>query len=213
MTKYDELWDIEVEHHGTRGAAIGDNPEEDFFGQINVMKQFLKEPILDAGCGYGRLLTKFNNITGVDISTEMLKEAEKSGKKTFKCSVSDLNIFADGSFNSVICDKVLMHLKEEDMKKALLEFNRVLKPKGRIFITVPSSDDIRGMIFHIRVKLHLFNVPFNSDSYEISPRLFSENQMIDYLKDAGFDMFYSERDDFGLVLVGQKTSLSSQKRK
>ncbi|KXK29102.1 MAG: Ubiquinone/menaquinone biosynthesis C-methyltransferase UbiE [Candidatus Hinthialibacteria bacterium OLB16] len=43
--------------------------------------------------------------------------------------------FADGSFNTVFCSQVLEHVPEPE--KVLVEFHRILKPGGKVLLTVP----------------------------------------------------------------------------
>ncbi len=103
---------------------------------------------LDLGCGSGLIVLNLkslgfiNRAYGCDISFGMLKECQNFAE-TLKTSVflaqSDAeNLpFKDSSFDLVIGHAILHHLPE--IKKALREVYRVLKPQGRCIFTEPSK--------------------------------------------------------------------------
>jgi ubiquinone/menaquinone biosynthesis C-methylase UbiE len=93
--------------------------------------------ILDAGCGpgiYARKLTKINdNILCLDL-TDM---QEKTKNEVDFClgSITSLPIKSN-SIDFIYCLTVLQYI--EDDAHAIQEFYRILKPKGKLFITVPT---------------------------------------------------------------------------
>jgi SAM-dependent methyltransferase len=52
--------------------------------------------------------------------------------------------FKEESFDIIICSELLEHLQDGMDKNALCEMARILKPGGRLLITVPSLDGIRS---------------------------------------------------------------------
>lgn len=118
--------------------------------------------ILDAGCGAGRHLRAAldcpgSKVAGVDLHWEDLCRCrdelagrrnqgdlkESSVKETdddtkpwlvVKSTVTNLP-FPDESFDAVICAEVLEHIPES--QRAIRELVRVLKPQGRLAISVP----------------------------------------------------------------------------
>jgi len=99
------------------------------------------ESILDAGCGTGILLPFLRQsagekarITALDYSVSMINEARKKYGDGYEYISGDAhNIkLPDESFDIVICFCAFPHF--DDKKKVLGEFNRVLKPKGRLVI-------------------------------------------------------------------------------
>ena len=58
----------------------------------------------------------------------------KKGNASFILDITDIP-FKDNIFDYIICNQVLEHVVNE--KKALYELKRVIKPDGRIIITVP----------------------------------------------------------------------------
>jgi ubiquinone/menaquinone biosynthesis C-methylase UbiE len=98
--------------------------------------------VLEVGCGQGMALMlsarKCKAITGLDISVNSLKEAEK-GIKEFKLQNTSLisgdaeNLpFEDESYDAVYSLGVLHHTP--NTQKAVLEINRVLKRDGEVIV-------------------------------------------------------------------------------
>ena len=97
--------------------------------------------ILDAGCGSGPLFAALRNrgaiVTGFDKSTGMLELARRRLGDGADLQVADLSCplpFPDGAFDDVTASLVLHYL--EDWGPALAELRRVLKPGGRLIVSV-----------------------------------------------------------------------------
>jgi SAM-dependent methyltransferase len=97
--------------------------------------------ILDAGCGAGPLFEALRDrgaiVTGFDASTGMIAVARRRLGYGADLQVADLGSplpFPDGAFDDVIASLVLHYL--EDWGLVLAEFRRVLKPGGRVIVTV-----------------------------------------------------------------------------
>lgn len=111
---------------------------------INTLKKRVKKDakILDAGCGTGGTImffekAGFKNIKGIDNNKIALDLCHQRGlKNVYSGSVNDIP-FKDKTFDAVICLDVLYH-KGVDHKKALREFNRVLKKSGFLYIQEPA---------------------------------------------------------------------------
>ena len=115
--------------------------------------QFVVEPgdrVLDMGCGGGRhafeLYRRGARVVALDMDGEELKGVADmfaalqpevpaaAGAQAVRGSAYGLP-FADGSFDKIIAAEVLEHLPEDT--QAMSELARVLKPGGRIAVTVP----------------------------------------------------------------------------
>ena len=89
--------------------------------------------ILDVGCGPGRLLAplaRLHEMTGCDISPEMLEEARRRcppGVRLVEADARSLP-FPDHSFDGVIALDLLTHLP--DLERGLRELARVVVPGG-----------------------------------------------------------------------------------
>ncbi len=113
-------------------------------GLCRIVLGFLgtAKDILDYGCGdgwYAARFTAIGSVTGIDISERAIGFAKlivPEGKFLVDRSISIL--LPDRSYDIVVCLQVLEHLPEADVAAALLEFRRVLKPGGRLIVSVPS---------------------------------------------------------------------------
>ncbi len=98
--------------------------------------------ILDLGCGDGHFsATTFPNsvIKGIDPSFYSLGLAKHTNYYSgLICSSGDHLPFANASFKTIISNSVLEHIPDVD--SVVEEVMRVLKPSGKLFITVPNSN-------------------------------------------------------------------------
>lgn len=103
-----------------------------------IIKDFSQGKALDAGCGTGRYSKLLNSlgfdVTGVDISSEMLHKAKVKNKHAnfIKGTLTKLP-FDNSSFDLVICALALTHFKNFD--KAIFELSRVVRYGGNIVIS------------------------------------------------------------------------------
>lgn len=109
--------------------------------------------VLDLGCGEGRhvhglYMLGGMHIVGADLDEASLKKAEEGlvwlpepavegGSVEFLKADATALPFADDHFDAVIVSEVLEHLP--DYHAALREVRRVLKPEGRLCVTVPRA--------------------------------------------------------------------------
>lgn len=104
-----------------------------------ITKGKLRLKILNIGCGTGGtipLLQQFGKVVNVDNSPQVTKYLKQNGIKDVVL-VDGLKLpFNNNDFDIVVSFDVLEHIKEEDA--ALKEWQRVLKPGGSLFITVPA---------------------------------------------------------------------------
>ena len=97
--------------------------------------------ILDAGCGSGplsaALLSRGAVVTGVDSSASMVALARRRLGERADVHVADLAAalpFPDAEFDDVVASLVLHYL--QDWAAPLAELRRVLKPGGRLLVSV-----------------------------------------------------------------------------
>ena len=145
--------------------------------------------VLDVCTGQGVLaaaaLDRGAQVTGLDFSSEAVRNARaKVPGAEFQEGDAQSLPFEDNSFDAVACSFGLIHLP--DPLKALLEMYRVLKPGGRVAISVwepPKPGNGFGLLFG-SIKAHGdLNVPLphGPDFFQ-----FSENEnLVAALKNAG----------------------------
>lgn len=111
---------------------------------------------VDVGCGLGYLgytywkyFGKGGKYIGIDLSEDLLKEAEqgakvwaRGGRHEFIRGDAHNLIFPDKSVDWVMCQTLMMHLKEP--QKALKEMIRILKPGGLFMCKEP--DNLTGTL-------------------------------------------------------------------
>ncbi|MFK5688321.1 class I SAM-dependent methyltransferase [Ornithinimicrobium sp. LYQ92] len=97
--------------------------------------------ILDAGCGSGplsaELLARGAHVSGVDASAAMVDLARGRLGEEVDLRVADLGAplpFEDAAFDVVVASLVLHYL--QDWSVALSELRRVLRPGGRLLVSV-----------------------------------------------------------------------------
>jgi ubiquinone/menaquinone biosynthesis C-methylase UbiE len=107
--------------------------------------------ILEAGCGTGLLLDRLrphvDRAIGVDLSFGMLKKARARRLEVVRGSVTALP-FADASFDLTYSFKVLAHV--QDIKLALAEMARVLKPGGTLCAEFYNERSLRYLIKRLK---------------------------------------------------------------
>jgi ubiquinone/menaquinone biosynthesis C-methylase UbiE len=95
------------------------------------------QKVLDIGCAKGNfsrlLYASGAHVTGIDISAELLKQAETlSPKIEFKYGSMTKIPYLAQSFDSAICIEVIEHVPQ--VSEAIAEAARVLKPGGKLVI-------------------------------------------------------------------------------
>lgn len=125
------------------------NPSED---SIYLAKKWAAEgahSILDLGCGLGRHAVFFAEngfkVTAVDLSKDAIsfaKEARKEKNVDYLCTVADMMQlpFANDAFDRVFSYHVISHQDTVGVQKVIDEITRVLKPGGKVFLTLCSKE-------------------------------------------------------------------------
>ncbi len=160
-------WDLE------EFLKTGDKEAALIWEKINNLNiKISTDKMLDFGCGVGRLarfwLNQFNSYTGCDISPSMIKKAKEINHKEAQFIVSgeDLSLLNSNYFDFIYSGIVLQHMpNKKSIYKYLLEFNRILKPKGLLVFQLPSKIPWQFKLQPIR-KLHkLLKLIGFSDSF------------------------------------------------
>jgi ubiquinone/menaquinone biosynthesis C-methylase UbiE len=140
--------------------------------------------ILEVGCGDGSFtkeLAKYSiNVTAIDISESQIAEnSRRFGAIAFRQhDVAERLPFADNSFRVIWCSEVLEHLF--DPAFALAEMHRVLKPGGKLLVTVP----YHGRFKNLLIALFKFDAHYTPSNPHI--RFYTEATLGRIAREAGF---------------------------
>ncbi len=115
-------------------------PQPEQLKRIDFIVSCAEGEILDIGCDSAYILSKCGGGVGMDISIRRLKAAKYwCFFLTFVQALAE-NLPFKQAFDTVIAAELLEHVFNP--KAVLNEIRRVLKPNGKIIVTVP--DEIHG---------------------------------------------------------------------
>lgn len=100
--------------------------------------------LLDAACGDGilsRYIAKRHSYTGIDFSHRPLARALRRNPGTyFRADLTHLP-FESATFDLVVSCQALQYLRQPEV--AVSQMARVLKPGGKLLLTVPNSESVK----------------------------------------------------------------------
>jgi SAM-dependent methyltransferase len=106
--------------------------------------------VLDLGCGTGRhtryLVDQGFEVFACDSSSEALDEAARLAPEATlgKCDFTSLP-YEDSFFDAILCNHVIQHGFFDDVRKAVGEIVRVLKPGGFLFLVAVSTSHPKAL--------------------------------------------------------------------
>lgn len=119
-----------------------------FAREITRLAIPLDDRVLDIGTSTGanlRMLMElgFRHVRGLDMSDEAIRYcAQKGLGRVDKGDVCALP-FPDASFDLILATDIIEHVDGDDL--ALAEISRILRPGGRVLITVPAFQSLWGL--------------------------------------------------------------------
>ena len=137
------------------------------------------EKVLELGCSSGFLTKYLGKVTAIDTSEKML-EITKKKNPSATCLHADMfeMPFKNGSFDKVVTMRVWNHLDKDDLRKALKEVKRVLKPNGFLIFDLEEKSALRRMVGFFYQKI------FKTTGYTIYQ--YNMSQMKNILNEEGF---------------------------
>jgi SAM-dependent methyltransferase len=120
---------------------------------IDKLSAFLPEgsSLLELGSGPGtdwKILTQQFKVTGSDFSTEFLNHLKSQNPDGSFLLLDAVTLETYQRFDAIYSNKVLHHLKDEDLKKSIKRQSEILKPGGIIchsFWKGEGTEDFKGM--------------------------------------------------------------------
>lgn len=93
--------------------------------------------ILDLGCGNGRnMVHNHLKFIGIDNCDKFIHICKRKGLEVYNYNITDIRLNSD-LVDAIICNAVFHHLSTvEDRVEALKEMKRLVKPGGKILISV-----------------------------------------------------------------------------
>jgi ubiquinone/menaquinone biosynthesis C-methylase UbiE len=182
-----EKYNITIETYRALGRkyletlANGIIPELDEFVSILAPKS----KVLDVGCAGGRdasiFCEKGFDVVGIDVVDIFINEAIKSvpGAAFKIMDARELN-FTDGYFDAVWARSFLLHFDNKTASKILKSFYRILKPGGKLLLTVKKGSGSR------------FEIDSISGSHKRFFKFFSKPEIETIVKKSGFWIIKSQ---------------------
>jgi ubiquinone/menaquinone biosynthesis C-methylase UbiE len=182
-----------------------------FFSQKKIYK------ILDVGTGAGQFLNVLketfpeSDIFGVDPNQESLTEAKINFPEIgFSVMAAEKLSFENDIFDVVSISMALHHL--QDVKNALKELKRVVKPGGWIIVNelfsdnLNSAQEVHNMFHHFRSTIDRLQGICHNET-------FRKDEIIQYVKQSGFsvELFFEYKKD--IILAGESLELEMREEK
>ena len=130
--------------------------------------------VLDCGCNTGRggtvLRQTLQNaeLYGVDLVPERIEQIPGGiYQQAVATSAADLP-FDDGFFDAIVAGEFIEHVSDPDLLATFYEFQRVLKPGGKILLTTPNPNSYLVQMG----RTHIFDEPSHVNI--MSPRQLKE---------------------------------------
>ncbi|PIN90882.1 hypothetical protein COU60_00880 [Candidatus Pacearchaeota archaeon CG10_big_fil_rev_8_21_14_0_10_34_76] len=151
QNEWKKYWEDRVSTDGSYYGKTGSNADK----IINILKIKKGDVVFDIGCAVGAHLSDITDKTGADChEIDISPIAIKLNKdKRVKTRVADMEktSFPDNFFTKVFSLGVFEHMPRS--LSVMRELNRIMKPHGLAYITVPN----KFSFFHItkNIKMHL----------------------------------------------------------
>lgn len=143
-------------------------------------KYILKTDLFEEAHGNKNLLFKLsknNRCTGMDVSTEVVRNAGNYDEKSVLIDADVTNMpFRDNKFDIIISTSTLDHLDYKSIPKAFEELHRVLKKGGVILLTI---DNYHNLLYRTEfVFWKIFNLYYRTKCFKIS-------EVVSFARNAG----------------------------
>src|SRR5581483_9124220 len=155
-------WQGYSDDPGFKSVALRDKKLREYITTEGVGKT-----ILDVGCADGATmapLVKDHVVYGLELADHLAQKAQEKGLQVSVANIEEGFGFADSMFDIVVASEIIEHLANTDF--FLSECNRVLKPGGKLILSVPVINNLFSPFI-----LLLFDYPPTSSSRYRSPHV------------------------------------------
>lgn len=222
--KTDEIRQVAIDHHHHAASAFEDHYRQleksrfstaFTYGRAKIDRMvddlFRSLPkgaaVLDIGSGTGehlkRAIRHGLSATGIEPAPGMLEVARRNVPEArLEQGTAAPLPFEDASFDAVLMIEVLRYLDRNDIRTALREARRVLRPGGTLFVTLVNRWALDGFYVHQRLRQWRKGKEFDS----VNPfcEFFSPAEAERELKQAGFAQARTEGRLFGPIRLVYK---------
>lgn len=174
---------------------------------LDLKIQVARGKALDFGCGVGRLTKAlaqyFDEVTGVDISPSMIRNAEKyndiGDKLTYVLnSRADLQVVPSNSMDLVYSSITLQHIPKCAIDNYIAEFVRIVHKDGLAIFQLPAGYDwtLRGFLLRL-IPSNVLNMMRKkvyqcSTSFEMN--YIPYKQVVHIVESSGGEIVHAKRD-------------------
>ena len=148
--------------------------------------------LLEIGSGPGtdwKLLSKIYNVVGSDNSKEFINHLSSENPSGYFIELDAITLDTSKAFDGIYSNKVLHHLKDDELINSINRQHEILKPDGIIchsFWKGEDSEVFKGLFVNYHDKLSLRK--FFEDSFEILT----------------LDFYKEFEDEDSILLIGKK---------
>jgi predicted SAM-dependent methyltransferase len=133
-------------------------------------------------------------------------------------NAKDVSRFEDNAFDNIYCSHVLEHIDyHEELLKTLQGWYRILRPKGRLWISVPNMDRLCELFLDkkkhgLRDRLSIVRMIFggHTNKYDYHYVCFDTDILLLMMKQAGFEKIW-KLDKFGFFKDSSLGNWKSEK--
>ena len=179
---------------------------------LPIIKKYPNSKLLDIGCGFNyKLLLEVEQYISEGYGIDYKVPELKNGKiKTKQIKINDKLPFRNNSFDFVTMLTVLEYF--EHPVEIIREIERVLKPKGKLILTVPTRN-AKPILEFLAYKLKIFNeeeVNDNNKYYNYSDleKLFKETDRLKIQEHRYFEFYMNN-----FCIAGKELHKWRRKRK
>ena len=178
-TCFDYYEDIHQQYLDDFSDELEKKPYDQDFLTRFIGKLPKNDHILDIGsCSTAQQARFFRDkgfkVTSIDLSTKCIETAKKNfpGINFFQMDMLEMT-FKDAMFDAINASYSIIHIPDEKLDGLFSDFNRLLKPKGKIAISVHAGD---------------FYGYFDVDGTGVFFRTFTQEELKTLLKNYGFKL-------------------------